>query len=122
MGCAGHIWPLLPKDHGREASGAELAIEKGPQNQQNNFPFLKLEGVCTLPRQDKGRISSQQKEKQHKATSRCQEAKKPFSSFTPGSGFGHSGGGCGADAVQLCSTLHSSACAWAQLSPLLLQL
>lgn len=41
--------------------------------------FLKLYEVCTPPCRDKGGISSQQREKQHKATPRCQEAKKPFS-------------------------------------------
>lgn len=39
MDCAGHIWPLLPKDHGREALGAELAIEKEHKTNKTTFHF-----------------------------------------------------------------------------------
>jgi len=101
-GCAAHIWPPLParpKDRGGEGCRAEPAagaIETEHKNQQNNFPFLKLEGVCTPPCQDKGRISSQQREKQHKATSQPQEAKKPFSFFMRGYSLDDSCSRCGA--------------------------
>lgn len=36
MGCAGHIWP---KDHGREAWGAELTIEREHKTNKTTFHF-----------------------------------------------------------------------------------